>query len=57
MAILAQKDLLFSKYKKKIGINKNLKIKAKDKEIFIENLYKFGYCRIKKQIHRKMLLY
>tara|TARA_B100000214_G_scaffold326272_1_gene264222 strand:+ start:1070 stop:1792 length:723 start_codon:yes stop_codon:yes gene_type:complete len=46
--ILAQKKICYFPNIKKNRINKNLKTKAKDKEIFIENLYKFGYCRIKK---------
>jgi len=46
--ILAKKKICYFPNIKKNGINKNLKIKVKDKEIFIENLYKFGYCRIKK---------
>ena len=53
MADFSSKKICYFPNIKKNRINKNLKIKAKDKEIFIENLYKFGYCRIKKQIHRK----
>jgi len=51
--ILAKKKICFFPNLKKNRINKNLKIKAKDKEIFIKNLYRFGYCRIKKTDSQK----